>query len=924
MRLPAQDGEVLDRSRSFTFSWNGQPIQAYGGDTVLSALTAADFRVISRSFKYHRPRGPLTADQHDPNCFVTVDGEPNMPAGHVLATPGMVVKAQNAWPNLKYDVGAANQLIGRFLTAGFYYKTFMRPRALRTSYQRVLRKFSPGGALPSPTPDEYYEKRFIFHDVVVAGAGPAGLAAAIAAAEQGARVLVVEEEHQVGGHLRWGSTHERKVLADLRRRVEELPNLQVLTNSVLLGRYDHNWVAVYERSPGGRATERLHKGRARTIVVATGALERPYVFKGNDLPGVMLSTAVRRLVNMYAVKPGERAVVLIGNADGDAAANCLEAAGVDVTRIDARRGVTVRSATGSGRVEQVALSDGRTLPADLLVTAAGWTSQSSLLSMAGVPLTYSEPLGRFVCANSGRADVVVVGGLAGEASLDDLIQQAGKAGVAAAAGEVATAMLNTQQPQSVPLFSAGTNGIIDFSEDVSESDMQGAVREGYSSIELAKRYTTATMGPTQGKYSAINAAAVHAEVTGRSVADTGIPTWRPPYTPVTLGALAGRRFHPLRYTPMHRWHVQAGATFMHAGQWVRPQHYGNAVDEARNVRNGVGIIDVSTLGKIELRGSDVPRLLEAFYVNKWSKLAVGSVRYGVMCADDGIVFDDGVTGRIDENRYLMSATSSGTQKVVDAINMWLQTDGVGADVVAIPVTDAYAGINVAGPSARDLLQRVLQSPDISAEAFRYMRISEATIAGVPGCYMWRIGFTGELSYEIHIPAAFGFHVWNELLRAGKDLGIRPFGVEAQRILRIEKGHAVVGQDTDALTGPYAAGLGGLVRFDKVEATGLPELAHQRDSQEHLPYVLVGLQPQNGDYVPPEASQLVAGGRIIGRVTSSCFSPTLERSIALALVNPAYAKAYDAVSIRRTDSGLEPATVMPTLTHVDPEGRRLHV
>jgi sarcosine oxidase, subunit alpha len=471
------------------------------------------------------------------------------------------------------------------------------------------------------------------------------------------------------------------------------------------------------------------------------------------------------------------------------------------------------------------------------------------------------------------------------------------------------------------LFRSSTHGLVDLTEDVSSKDIVDAANEGYDSSELVKRYTTATMGPTQGKLETMNTVAVLAEATGRTIEELGTTVWRPPYAPVSLGALAGRILEPVRVSPIQPWHVAHDARPLVAGQWIRPDHYGDPAAEVRRVRERVGVIDVTPLGKLDLRGPDVSKLLDAVYVNRWSRLEVGRVRYGVMCADDGVVMDDGVTGRLGEDHYLMSTTSSGAAAVWEHLESVLQTEHPDWQVHVTPLTTYYASINVAGPRSRDLLGRLVEDLDVSAEAFPYMRVRTATIAGVPDCVVWRIGFTGELSFEIQVPASYGLHVWEALLERGRDLGVGPFGVEAQRILRLEKGHLIVGQDTDGLTKAYDAGLEALVKLDKPDFVGRPELVWQ---QERGPSTrLVALQPVDDRIVPPEASQIVAdGSRIVGRVTSSRMSPTLGRPVCLAAIVPEAAEAGARVTVMVDDRRVE-AVVLPDLAQVDPEGRRLH-
>jgi len=923
-RLPPQPGELLDRTRPLAFTWNGRAHTGIAGDTIASALAAAGVRVFSRSFKYHRPRGIMTATFLDPGVTVQVGDEPNVRGAHRRLVDGMTIEAQNVWPSLRYDVRAANQLVARFLTAGFYYKTFIKPRQLWPTYEKILARFAAGGVVSRHSSPGYYDKRYAHPDVVVAGGGPAGMGAALLAAEAGAQVMLVEEEYELGGSLRWGGAPELAVLRELRAALEAAPNVEILVNSVVAGRYDDDWVSIVQRGLP-HVDERLIKARAKALVVAPGLIERPFVFEGNDLPGVMLGTAVRRLVNLYAVRPGRRAVVLTANAEGDAAVTDLERAGVEVACVlDGRRGQELRRAIGRGGLTSVELADGRRIDCDLLVVSTGWTAPTSLLNMAGGQPVYDSVAARFRPGDDLPPSVLATGGLTGDGSVEELVGHGHAVGSAAAAQ---AGFGSARAPEPLPmhphpaLFRAGTHGMVDFSEDVTSKDLFSAAAEGYDSSELVKRYTTATMGPSQGKLETVNTVAVLAEATERSVADLGTTVWRPPYAPITLGALAGRIFEPVRHSPMQTWHVRHGARPLVASQWIRPDHYGDPQAEARNVREGVGIIDVTPLGKLDLRGPDVPLLLNAVYVNKWSKLAIGSVRYGVMCSEGGVVMDDGVTGRLDTERYLMSTTSSGAAAVWEHLEGVLQTEHPEWQVHVTPLTTHYASINVAGPRSRALLSR-LTDVDLSPEAFPYMRVRTGRVAGVDDCLMWRIGFTGELSYEIHVPASYGLHVWTTLLDRGQDLGAAPFGVEAQRILRLEKGHLVVGQDTDGMTSAIDAGLEPLVKLDKDDFVGLPELgwAHERPNQPRL----VGLQPVDGRVVPAEASQIVRGTKeIVGRITSSRMSPTLGRSVCMGYVAADLAHAGSTVTVVLPSGQRIDATVMPSPCHVDPEGRRLH-
>ena len=948
-RLAPQAGEVIDRSRLVEFRWNGKPMTAHPGDSIASALTAAGERILSRSYKYHRPRGLQTADFHDPGCQFQVGDEPNVRGAHRLVSDGMDVRSQNTWPSLRFDVKAVNGLVGRFLATGFYYKTFIKPERLWPAYESILRQFVHAGQVSPEPSGAYFDKRYAHPDVVVAGGGPAGMAAAVAAARAGAQVMLVEEEHQLGGHLRWGSADDLATLRDLRAQVAAEPGIEVLENSVVLARYDDNWVPIVQRGLP-HVFERLIKARARTLVVSPGLIERPYVFAGNDLPGVMLSTAVRRLINLYAVRPGLRAVVLSANPEGDAAVDDLRRAGVEIAAVaDARRGERVVQADGRGSVRSVTLSDGRQVDCDLLVTATGWTAPTSLLNMSGDMPVYDPGSARFVPdAGALPENVLAAGGVVGDGTVDELVahgvavgQEAATAGgprrrrcSRADADPSRTGRTRPLRPtetgHSVPalrpaahpeLFRSTTHGFVDMCEDVSSKDIVTAAKEGYDSVELVKRYTTVTMGPTQGKLETVNAVAVLAEATGRTIAETGTTTWRPMYAPLTLGALAGRVPEPVRYSPMQSWHDRRGATPLVAGQWIRPEHYGDPAAEVKAVRTTAGLIDVTPIGKLDLRGPDVAQLLNLVYVNKWSKLPVGGVRYGVMCADDGVVLDDGVTGRLGQDHYLMSTTSSGAATVWEWVEDWLRSHPEW-NVHVTPVTTAYASMNLAGPNSRELLAR-LTDVDLDPESFGYMQVRTGTVAGIPDCVLWRIGFTGELSYEIHVPAAYGLHVWELLFEAGADLGITPFGVEAQRILRLEKGHFIVGQDTDGLSQGYTAGLGGLIKLDKEDFVGKPELVWQHERDDHAR--LVAILPVDRQVVPEEASQIIRpDGRIAGRITSSRLSPTLNRSICLGQVDPDLAAPGTRLTVRLPDGSDVAASVIEGHAHVDPEGERQRV
>ena len=580
---------------------------------------------------------------------------------------------------------------------------------------------------------------------------------------------------------------------------------------------------------------------------------------------------------------------------------------------------------GGARSRRSSSRTARKVACDLLVTAVGWTAPTSLLNMSGDVPRYDEQCGalRTWWASAAKR----IGHrrdrrrrFAGRAGGSRPSRRCGGRG---ASRRSTGAQLSRRSCPVLTLRFSGprTHGFVDFSEDVSSKDIISAAQEGYDSAELAKRYTTATMGPAQGKLETVNTVAVLAEATGRSIAETGTTVWRPPYVPISLGALAGRLHEPVRYSPMQPWHEAHGAVPLVAGQWVRPEHYGDPEAEVRNVREKVGIIDVTPLGKLDLRGPDVPKLLNLLYVNKWSKLDVGSVRYGVMCAEDGVVLDDGVTGRLGEEHYLMSTTSSGAGAVWEWVESWLQCNYPGWRVHVTQVTTAYASINIAGPASRQLLGRLVSDVDLSPEAFPYMHVRTGSIAGVTG--LPHVADRLHRRAELRGPRPRRF--WpvrlGELARGGRDLGVGAFGVEAQRIMRLEKGHMIVGQDTDGLTQAFSAGLDWLVKLDKADFAGKPELVFEHEQGPGSK--LVGLQPVDPAIVPAEGSQIVSDGKaIVGRITSSRMSPTLGRSVCLGFVLSELARPGSLVTVRLPDGRDIAAVVTPQLAHFDPEGSRL--
>jgi sarcosine oxidase subunit alpha len=961
--LAARPGELIDRERQIHFTFDGKPFTAHPGDTIASALAAANVSVFSRSFKYHRPRGLLCCAGHCPNCLVQVGAEPNVRACLRPVEPSMAVQSQNAWPSLRLDAMALTSLADRFLPPGFYYKAFVHPQALWPAYEKVLRSVAGLGRVEPDTPPGEYEKIYLHADVAVVGGGPAGLTAALAAAAAGLSVLVIDENSTLGGHLRYDAEAHRASLEELTRIVAESENIRVLPNTTVFAAFEENWLAAIESNV---AESRVYKIRAASVIYATGAYEQPALFGNNDLPGIMLGGAAQRLIRLYGVRPGHRAIVVTANDDGWTAAAELLSAGIEVAAVvDARpsssdealiRPVLARnvpiywahapvSARGSTRVESLEFAplaaDGRAdlsssvrSACDLVVVSVGWSPANGLIYQAGGRMAYDPNAAEFTPTEL-PAGVFAAGRVAGAHELRDEVTEGKRAGDRAAAylgstpasdslaSIVPEATVTAPKPRTFSPAQAAGGGkrIVCYCEDVSDKDIELSIAEGYDSIELLKRYSTISMGPCQGKMCSQNTLHLCARATGRRVEEIGTTTSRPPITPVSLGALAGRHMEPVQVSPIHAWHLEKGAKMLLAGLWVRPEHYGDPLEEVRAVRNGVGIIDVSTLGKFKLTGPGVPTLLDRLYVNKWGGLGVGRARYGLMCNDEGIILDDGVTARIAEREWYMTTTSTGSGAVFEWIQWWLQS-GWGDGIQAVNLSEVYAAFNLAGPHSREVLSRVTDA-DLGNEGFPYMTIREANVAGVP-CRLLRIGFTGELSYEIHCPAGYGRHVWEELLAAGGNFGIRPFGVEAQRILRLEKAHIIIGQDTDGLTDPLSADLEGLVKLDKPDFLGHRAISRiGRDSPKQR---LVGFVMDEPHITPDEGLQIVRTGpdgrhEIIGWVTSSRYSPTLKQSIGLCWLPEEVARLSGATFTIRMNGHLETARVHHGPFY-DPQGHRL--
>ena len=964
-RLPEPAGLLLDRSEPVDFRFEGRRYRGFRGDTVASALAANDVTVLSRSFKYHRPRGIHSLSGLDANTLVRVGPAPNRFAERVPLAPDLDVRGQNYWGSLRHDRLAAFGLLHRFLPVGFYYKAFYKPRWTWPLWARLIRRIAGLGTVDTGAPHGYFDKQYLFCDVLVVGGGAAGLAAAAQAANAGAEVVLADENAALGGallHGRFDASGMRTAdaRAELAGAVEANERVSVMTGTACLGWYADNWLPLVRGN-------RLYKLRARTLVVATGCLEQPLVFRNNDLPGIMLGSAAQRLIKLYGVKPGRRAVVATADDEGYAAALDLLDAGIEVAavvdlRMDAppsalgdtltaRRvpihagsavweAVPQRKGPGIARVrvarivgEGVCDPSMDSFACDLLVVCGGHMPAAALLRQAGATLAHDDARDS-VGVSALPPGVFAAGGVKGTFGLDALIADGRRAGwqAAGAAGLDAG-------PEPAPTGEEGTPGaargawpifphpdhkaFVDLDEDVQVHDLEDAIAEGYDHVELLKRFTTNGMGPSQGRHSSLNAVRVLARATARSIDETGVTTLRQPIVPVTIGHLAGRSFEPVRYTAMHFRHLEAGATMMPAGLWLRPEFYGDKArrealirEEAKNVRDNVGIIDVSTLGGLDVRGPDAAEFMNRIYTFAYLKQPVGRSRYVLMTDLGGVIVDDGVACRMHEDHFYVTATTSGVDNVYREMLWYNAQWRLKVDVTN--VTAALAGVNIAGPNSRAVLETLCDDVDLSLESFPYMGVREGHVAGIPTILL-RVGFVGELGFELHVPASRGEALWDALLDAGRQHGIRPFGVEAQRMLRLEKGHILIGQDTDGLTTPHEADMAWALAKKKPFHVGIRSVRIQ--AAKPLTRKLVGFEmPGTGVEQPKECHLVIRGGEIAGRVTSVAYSPNLDRIIGLAYVAPDQSEPGQRIEIR-VDGGRMVSAVVAKLPFFDPDGAR---
>ena len=965
MRLPEPKGLYLNRSKIINFNFDGKSYHGFSGDTVASALAANNQRLLSRSFKYHRPRGILTMAGRDANTLVQINDEPSARADTYPISEGLEVRAQNVFGNLEKDWGTLVESVARFLPVGFYYKAFYKPKGIWKFWDNIIRHFAGLGIVDTSAIPYKSDKAYRFCDVAVLGGGPAGLSAALQAADSGADVILIDENPLLGGSLNYArfnvdasqTTKLRKELVDA---VINHPSITIYSNSMCTGWFADNWLAIM-------CERRLIKLRAKSVVAATGSIEQPAVFRNNDLPGIMLGTAAQRLMHLYGIAPGKNAVVLTGNDDGYGVALDLFDNGVNVQAvIDMRsnpsdsllakvvsaknitimQGQTIFEAIpGSGKrsIKGAAIhalsslgeigNKQHVIDCDLICMSVGYSPAAQLLCHSGGQLEYDKTDAMLKLTQLPTHGLsVAAGSLNTVFNLNDVISDGKHAGWTTAN---AVGYHNDNAPNKVinksadgqnypwPIFQhPDGKEFVDFDEDLQIKDIVNAVKDGYDDLELVKRYSTVVMGPSQGKQSALNNLRIVSKQTDRELDGVTVTTQRPPFSPEYIQHLAGKAFQPARYTAMHHRHLEHNAQMMPAGLWYRPAYYGNpnTQDECIKkenlaVRNNVGIIDVSTLGKLEIRGSDAAEFLNRMYTFAYSKQPILRSRYVLMTDSTGSIIDDGVACRLNESHFYVTATTSGVDGVYRNMLRWNAEWNLNVDIAN--VTGAYAAVNLAGPKSREVLAGLTDDIKLSAEDFAYMEVRVGHIADIPARLL-RVGFVGELGYEIHVPASLGEALWDILIKAGEKFNIQPFGVEAQRLLRLEKGHIIVGQDTDGLTIPQEANMGWAISQKKPYFQG--KRAIQAINARQVNRQLVGFTLPHHSPMPKECNLIINNNEIVGRVTSSSLSPSLKKIIGLAFVSSDNATLNQTIQIKLSNSQIIDAQVCQTPFY-DPDNKR---
>ncbi len=973
-------GGLIDRSKPMSFTFDGKRYSGFEGDTLASALLANGVRLMGRSFKYHRPRGPMTAGSEEPNAIVELrDGarkEPNTRATTAELFDGLTATSQNRWPSLKWDALAVNDMLSPFFAAGFYYKTFMWPKAFwEKLYEPMIRKAAGLGSLSHDPDPDCYDKGFLHCDLLIIGAGPAGLAAALTAGESGARVILADEDFLLGGRL----NAETGLLADQTgagwaaetvARLRAMPNVRVMARSTVIGAFDHGIYGMVERvsdhlaQPApGKPRQVLWRIYSRRAILAAGATERPIVFENNDRPGIMLASAMRSYANRWAVTPGQSVAIFTNNDDGHRTATDLHAKGVKVTVIDTRpdAGVTpdyqilsgahVIDTAGRLGLKQVDVmqSNGetRTLLVDGLGVSGGWNPNVHMTCHQRGRPQWDEALAAFVPGGTMPTGLIPAGAANGVFSTHGALSS-GQTAATQALNDLGINAAAPDLPQAedapvriVPFWhvKGARRAWVDQQNDVTAKDVKLAHQENFVSVEHLKRYTTLGMATDQGKTSNIAGLAIMAEVAGKQIPEVGTTMFRPPYTPTAMGVLAGRSrdadFRPVRKTPSHYWAEEQGAVFVEVGMWLRAQwfpkpgetHWRESVDrEVLQTRKSVGVCDCTTLGKIDVQGSDAAAFLNKVYANGFAKLAVGKTRYGLMLREDGIAMDDGTAARLAEDHFVVTTTTANAVPVYRHMEFVRQVLFPDMDVQLISTTEAWAQYAVAGPNSRKLLQKIVDPEfDISNEGFPFMACGEITVCGGLRARLFRISFSGELAFEIAVPSRYGDALMRRLMDEGKEFDVTPYGTEALSVMRIEKGHAA-GNELNGTTTANNLGMGRMVskKKDSIGST----LSERPGLNEEDALKLVGFKPVNKDNRVPAGAHLMTKGSPVdaahdqGYVTSACYSPNLGCHIGIGYLKSGDTRLGEVVRLVSPLTGVDHDVEVVSAHFVDPEGERL--
>ena len=958
--LRVKTSKFIDETYKVSFKFNGKTYYGFKGDTLASALLANDIHLVGRSFKYHRPRGIMTAGSEEPNAIVqlhknTSRTEPNVRATEIEIYDGLEASSQNCWPSVNFDIGGINNFLSPVLPAGFYYKTFMWPASFWEKYEYFIRKSAGLGKSPSTPDPDIYEHRYIHCDVLIIGAGISGVMAAKVAAKNGFKTLLIEEKNYLGGETIYQDSEHFKInnqtsgswLDKEINEIKKIKNLEIKTRTSVAAFHGYNFLLARENltdhlpieQRNGKTRQRLLKIRAKKVITATGSLERPLIFDNNDRPGILLSSAINKYASLFGVVCGEKNILFTNNDSAYETAANLFRKGISIEaiidnreEIDSKlikeseknnikiyKGYTIVDTYGYKRINKISImqlsKDGQkvigskiSIPCDCLGVSGGWTPSVHLFTQSGGKLKFRDDDQVFI-PNTYPSDQISIGSCNGDFTLDEILSNISKT-LKEFLGVNKTGYENLEVESSFNKSKRNiwllpsdkivgkTKSFVDFQNDATAKDIRLALREGFRSIEHVKRYTTTGMGTDQGKLGNMHALGIISEISGSKMGELGTTTFRPPYTPLTFGTIVGRNvgeyFDVYRKTPMHDWHVKNKAKFENVGQWKRAWYYPknnesmhDAVQrESKAARDSAGILDASTLGKIDIQGTDASEFLNRVYTNAWSKLEIGKCRYGLMLNEDGMVYDDGVTTRLNENHYIMTTTTGGAATVLGKLEDYLQTEWPELDVYLTSVTDHYATISVCGPKSKKIISQVIPNLDLSDDNFPHMSFKDTKINEIK-CRVMRISFTGEQSYEINVQANYGKSVWEKCMKAGKEFNITPYGTETMHLLRAEKGFIIVGQDTDATMTPIDLQMNWIVSKKKYDFIGKRSL-YRSDTMRDDRKQLVGLLTENPDEVLEEGAQIVANFNkspveMLGHVTSSYYSPNLKKSIALGFV-----------------------------------------